>query len=183
MGSKKDERKADLLSEIVRLARSGPRREASEAAEVAPAASASHVEKVIFELQAELERVQIRLADFEHKHRMSFEEFQANLSPGSPPEIQQDCLEWSRWAEKRRELASDLERASRLKERLRAVPPGGETAAAGAAPLAQPGRESQSLPIPSRWPTRVSLHKTAADAIDWLRRVQPSRRSTKRSRQ
>src|SRR3990170_3755826 len=67
------------------------------AEELLPAATVSDAEKLIFQLQAELERVLVRLADFEQRYQMSFEEFQARLHPGSPPEIEQDCLEWCRW--------------------------------------------------------------------------------------
>ena len=147
-----------------------------EEEEALPAATASHADKAIFKLQAELERIQIRLADFEQKYRMSFEEFQADLRPDSPLEIEQDCLEWSRWAERRRALASELERASRLRERL---PP----EAGGKEPAAPEDRATRirteierTIVSASGWPGRRPRREIEASSTGWAQGVQPSRR-------
>lgn len=138
----------------------------------------SHAEKLIFELQAELERVKIRLADFEQKHRMSFEEFQAHLHPESPPEAQLDCFEWSRWAERRRSLASELERAQRLRQHLHPVPPGGGEETGPGTSAKQRGRLLDAAsPASSPWPAPASSPDLPeARGADWIQGLRPSRR-------
>ena len=127
-------------------------RQERETEDALPAATVNHAEKLIFEVQAELEQIQVRLSDFEHKYRMCFEEFQAALCPDSPPEIEGDCLEWSRWAERRRALLFDLDRVSRLRARLLAVPPREEE---NPAPVKQASVVSDWPGQPSRLEARV----------------------------
>jgi hypothetical protein len=50
-------------------------------------------------LYAEIQDLRRRLADFESRYRMTFEEFQANWGPDSGPEAERDYWEWSRVTE------------------------------------------------------------------------------------
>jgi hypothetical protein len=75
------------------------------------------------ELTAELELAREEEAEFESRHGMTFEEFQATFDPRTNEDLGEDYLAWSRAAERVRMLRYEVSRLTGRRTRRAKEPP------------------------------------------------------------